>query len=413
MFKIDRRSLGIALGISLIAFQVAVPANAQDKAIVNFAAASFAEPGRGDMLKAWVEKFNKQSTTVEVKPVTIPFSSFVSTIFTQMGGGAGPDIVRFDLPEFYAAVGAKRVVAIDDLIGSEKYNFTSPDKYMTIDGHRYGLPFEISNYAMIYNKALLPEGKAPATFDEFVAAAKAATANGNFGYAYRTTMAERGGMWYDLTNYVYGFGGRWSNDKGEPTINTPEVVKGVAAFKTIYDAAATPKGADAATYRRMFWEKKVAMEIDNGGIAAVLSSQAKDFKIEAAHSPFPERAQGMILAPVTVNANSKVKEAAGEFLKWMLTPDAQRELQSILGAANVATVVERTPEELAEKPWLKVYDDQTQYSVPALPAGLETKAPEIQQIVIEQVIKVLQAGVDPKDAMDEAQRQVLARVVNK
>lgn len=413
MLKIRRRSFGIALGASIIALQVAAPALAQDKAVVNFAAASFAEPGRGDMLKAWVEKFNQQSKSVEVKPVTIPFSSFVSTIFTQMGGGAGPDIIRFDLPEFYAAVGAKRVVPIDDLIGNEKYNFTSPDKYMKIDGHRYGLAFEISNYAMIYNKALLPGGKAPTNFDEFVAAAKTATANGNFGYAYRTTMAERGGMWYDLTNYVYGFGGRWSNDKGEPTINSPEVIKGVTAFKAIYDAAATPKGADAATYRRMFWEKKVAMEIDNGGIAAVLSSQAKDFKIEAAHSPFPERAQGMILAPVTVNANSKVKEAAGEFLKWMLTPDAQRELQSILGAANVATVVERTPEELAEKPWLKVYDDQTQYSVPALPAGLETKAPEIQQIVIEQVIKVLQAGVDPKEAMDEAQRQVIARVIKK
>jgi multiple sugar transport system substrate-binding protein len=411
--KIGRRRFCGGLAVSAIAVGLAVPALAQDKAIVNFAAASFAEPGRGDKLKAWVEKFNQQSKTAEVRPVTIPFSSFVSTIFTQMGGGSGPDIIRFDLPEYYAAVGAKRVVAIDDLIAGRSYDFTAPDKYMRIDGSRYGVVFEISNYAMVYNKALLPDSKAPRSFEEFVAAAKAATTGGRFGYAYRTTMAERGGMWYDLTNYVYGFGGRWSTENGEPTLNSPGVIKGVTAYKTMYDTAAFPKGADAATYRRMFWEGKVAMQVDNGGVAAILAAQSKDFAIEATPSPFPERAQGMILAPVTVNANSKVKPAAGEFLRWMLTPEAQRELQSILGAANVATVVPRTPEELKERPWLKVYDDQTQHSVPALPMGLEQKAPEIQQIVIEQVLKVLQADVPPKDAMEEAQRQVLTRVLKK
>jgi multiple sugar transport system substrate-binding protein len=284
---------------------------------------------------------------------------------------------------------------------------------MKVDGKRYGIVFEISNYALVYNKALLPNGKVPADFNEFVKVAKEATAGGNYGFAYRATMAERGGFWYDLTNFVYGFGGRWSDESGQPTINSPKVIEGVTAYKTIYDAGVTPKGADASTYRRMFWEGKVAMEIDNGGVASILASQGKDLPISAAPSPFPTRTQGMILAPVTVNANTKVKEAAGKFLQWMLQPEQQKELQTILGAANVATVVERSSEELAANPWLKVYDEQTANSVPALPQGLEVKAPEIQQIVIEQVLKVLQGGVEPKAAMDEAQRLVLSRVLKK
>jgi multiple sugar transport system substrate-binding protein len=420
--KTDTRStrsrlMPLLAGMTLAA-TATLGANAQtaptsQKTVVTFAAASFAEAGRGDRLKAWVEKFNQSNAEVEIRPVTIPFSSFVTTIFTQMGGKAGPDLVRFDLPEFFAAVDAKRVLPMDDLVTDASYRFTAPDKYMKVDGKRYGVIFEISNYAMVFNKALLPGGKVPADFPEFVKVAKEATAGGNYGFAYRATMAERGGFWYDLTNFVYGFGGRWSDESGQPTINSPKVIEGVSAYKTIYDAGVTPKGADAATYRRMFWEGKVAMEIDNGGVASILASQGKDLPISAAPSPFPTRAQGMILAPVTLNANTKVKDAAGKFLQWMLQPEQQKELQTILGAANVATVVERSPEELAANPWLKVYDEQTANSVPALPQGLEVKAPEIQQIIIEQVLKVLQGGTEPKAAMDEAQRLVLTRVLKK
>ena len=397
---------------TLLGALAASPAVAQDKQIVTFAAASFAEPGRGDKMRAWIAKFNQSQSKVEVQPIAIPFSSFVSTIFTQMGGGAGPDIVRFDLPEFYAAADAKRLAPLDDYISDGSYKLSAPDKYMKIGGKRYGVVFEVSNYSMMYNTALL-KGKAPATFDEFLAATKAATADGNFGYAFRATMAERGGMWYDLTNFVYGFGGRWSDEKGNPTLNSPKVIEGVAAYKKVYDANVIPKGADASTYRRMFAEGKIATVIDNGGVAANLATAGKDLKLGAAPSPFPTRAQGMILAPITVNANAKNKDAAGAFLRWVLSPEAQKELQQIHGASSVAIAVERTPEELAKWPWITVYDAQTQNAVPALPQGLETKAPEIQQIIIEQVIKVLQAGADPTSAMNDAQKTVLTRVLKR
>jgi multiple sugar transport system substrate-binding protein len=410
---IAKNCSAVAIAIAtLLGSLASSTALAQDKQIVTFAAASFAEPGRGDKMRAWIAKFNQSQSKVEVQPIAIPFSSFVSTIFTQMGGGAGPDVVRFDLPEFYAAADAKRLAPLDDYISDSAFKLSAPDKYMKIGGKRYGVVFEVSNYSMMYNTALL-KGKAPATFDEFLSATKAATAEGNFGYAFRATMAERGGMWYDLTNFVYGFGGRWSDDKGNPTLNSPKVIEGVSAYKKVYDANVIPKGADASTYRRMFAEGKIATVIDNGGVAANLATAGKDLKLGAAPSPFPTRAQGMILAPITINANAKNKDGAGAFLRWVLSPEAQKELQQIHGASSVATSVERTPEELAKWPWITVYDAQTQNAVPALPQGLETKAPEIQQIIIEQVIKVLQAGADPTAAMNDAQKTVLTRVLKR
>jgi multiple sugar transport system substrate-binding protein len=181
----------------------------------------------------------------------------------------------------------------------------------------------------------------------------------------------------------------------------------------MYDAGATPKGTDAATYRRMFWEGKLAMEIDNGGVAGIFSQQAPSLPLAAAPSPFPTRAQGLILAPLTVNANTKHKAAAFTFYKWVLQAANQKQLQDLLGASNVATIVARSPEELAKKPWLKVYDEQTPNSVPQLVQGQELKTPEIQQVVLEHVLKVLQGGADPKKTMDDAQQQALTRVIRK
>ena len=403
---------GAAAGL-VLAMSGSSGALAQNKAVLTFAGATFAEAGRGDKLRAWVDKFNKSQDKIEIQPIAIPFSTLANTVFTQMGGGGGPDLVRFDQIDFYAAVPANRLLPFDDYIKDSDYKFSAPNDYLKVNGKRYGVAFEISNYVLLYNKTLLKDGKAPATFDEFLTVAKTATGGGTFGFAYRATMAERAGFWQDVCNFVFGFGGRFSDDKGNPTLNSPKVVEGVAAYKKVYDLGATPKGADAATYRRMFWEGKLAMEIDNGGVAGIFNQQAPNLPLAAAPSPFPTRAQGLILAPLTVNANTKSKDAAFAFVKWTLQPENQKELQDILGASSVATKVDRSPEDIAAKPWLQVYDDQTPNSVPQLVLGLETKTPEIQQIVLEQVLKVLQGGVAPQKAMDEAQQLVLSRVLRK
>ena len=405
--------VGAFFGGALLATATVSPALSQAKTVLTFAGATFAEAGRGEKLKAWVDKFNKSQDKIEVQPIAIPFSTLANTVFTQMGGGGGPDLVRFDQIDFYAAVPANRILPLDEALAGGNYQLSAPNNYLKVNGKQYGVAFEISNYVLLYNKAVLKDGKAPANFEDFLAAAKAATGGGAYGFAYRATMAERAGFWQDVCNFVFGFGGRWSDEQGNPTLNGAKVVEGVAAYKRMYDLGATPKGADAATYRRMFWEGKLAMEIDNGGVAGIFNQQAPDLPLGAAPSPFPTRAQGLILAPLTVNANTKNKDAAFAFVKWTLRPENQKDLQDILGASSVATSVERAPEDLAKRPWLKVYDDQTPNSVPQLVLGLETRTPEIQQIVLEQVLKVLQGGVAPQKAMDEAQQLVLTRILKK
>ena len=413
MLRPTRRQFALGTAAAFVPAILGKPAIAQGaRETLSFAAVTFSESGRGEKLKAWVEAFNKSQDRYEVQPLALPFSTFANTIFTQMGGGGGPDIVRFDHIDYHAAVPAERILPLDDLIDTSGLKLTATDQYMKIGGKRYGFTFESSNYMLLSNAALLPGGKPPTDFDGFLAAAKAATGNGAYGYAYRATMAERPGFWQDLCNFVFGFGGRFSDDKSQLTLTTPEVIAGLTAYKAMYESGAIPKGTDAATYRRMFWEGKLAMEVDNGGVAGIFYGQAPTLKLLASPAPFPTRTQGLIMAPVTINSNTKKKAGAVAFLNWALAVQNQTDLQQLMGASNVATIVPRPAADLAAKPWLADYDGQTPYSIPQLITGLETKTPELQQIILENALKVLQAGLDPKQAMADAQRSA-ARVLRK
>lgn len=382
----------------------ATAAAAKEK--ITFAAAVFAEAGRGDRMRAWVDSFNKTQDQVEVDPVAIPFSSFANTVFTQMGGGGGPDLMRLDQTDYFAAVPSGRLLDLDGLIDTSKIDFIGPDKYVKVKGKRYGLIFDSTGYALLYNPALQPTP--PTTFAQFIQDAKSDTKGDVYGYAYRATMAERAGFWQDVCNYVYGFGGHWSKD-GKLTLNSPGVVAGITAYKQAYDAGIIPKGADAATYRRMFWENKVAMEIDNGGVAAIFHQNSPKLVFKVAPSPFPHPEQGLIMTMLSVNANTKHKAADIAFIKWAYEPKNQQTLAEAMGTA-VGTNVQFSAKQLADQPWLTAYQKQMDHGVPQLVMGFETKTPEIQQIVLEQVLRVLQGGADPQKAMDQAQREAMHRV---
>lgn len=403
-------------GLFLGAMFASQAAMAQEKKTLEFAASVFADPSRGPIYRKWVDIFNSTHSDVEVKPIGIPFSSFSNTILTQLGGGEGPDVIRFDLNDFYPAAGAGLLMDLGGQIDSGQYSFIGPDKYMSVDGKRYGVVFSMTPYVLLYNEKLVANGKLPKTFDEFVAAAKAARTDKVYGFAFRTTMNQASGFWQDVCNFVYGFGGQWAKD-GALTVNSPEVVAGIAAYKQMYDAGVIPEGATSSEYRQMFWEGKLAYMIDNGGVAGLLANKAPDLPLAALPSPFPHPQQGMVLAALAINENSQNKDAAVEFMKWVLSADAQKAFLQIPGEVYPGTKVGPIPGSTdAAKRFdkvLNVYAAQADYGMPQLVPGFEEDTPQMQQIILEQVVRVLKGGVDPKAAMDEAQQEIEHRVLRR
>ena len=224
---------------------------------------------------------------------------------------------------------------------------------------------------------------------------------------------KRPGFWQDLCNFVYRLRRALERRPGNLTLNSPKVIEGVTAYKKMYDAGATPKGTDAATYRRMFWEGKLAMEIDNGGVAGIFNQQAPDLPLAAAPSPFPTRAQGLVLAPLTINSNTKHKAAAITFYKWVCSRRTRSSYRTFSARAT-----SRPSSSVRPKIWPS--DRGSRSMTTKRPTAFRSwfrarrlKTPEILQIVLEHVLKVLQGGADPKKTMDDAQKLALSRVPRK
>lgn len=366
---------------------------------ITFAASTFGDPGLGPRLQAFVDEFNASQDEVIVEPASVPFPTYGQTLLTQMGGGEGPDLVRFDMPEFTAAADAGLLEPLGDVIDAQPLQ-PGPDEFMHVNDTRYGVLHDQMNYVMFYNTDLIPDP--PSTFDEFLQTAQETTQGDVYGLAFRQTQAEEAGVWQDIFNYVYGFGGAWS-DGEQLTLNAPKTVEGLEAFQTMYDANVIPKGADAATFRKMFAQNLVGMELNNGGYLVAAQGTNPDLNLSVAPIPFPVRSQGAIMAPLVVNANSEHKEAAYAYMDWMLQPEQQQKLQEAYGAASVATPTERSAESLEETPFLPVFDELTDSSVPQIIVGFGPQTAEIRSIVVREVIAALQGEQTMAEAMDRAQ----------
>lgn len=401
-----RFAAGIAIGALVLSGCAAgddTTAENDGPATITFAASILGEPTRGPLLQEMIDDFNASQDTITVEPASIPFSSFGTTISTQLGGGGGPDLIAFDHPNFFAAADAGHVEPIDDIVDEDA--LLPGNDNLKIDGTRYGTALDIGNYALIYNPELVDT--VPTTFEELVDEAKKLTAGDIYGYAMRHTQAEEAGVWYDLSGFTYGFGGTWAV-KGEPTINSDENVAGAEAYKEIYEAGVIPQGTDAATYRKMFAEGKIAFMIDNGGLPTALKGTNPDVKMEAAPSPLPSGKTGQVMAVLGVNANGKHIAATKEFFSWLLDPEQQQRIQGFLGGSTVATVVPRTDEEIAESPYIPVFDEAGENAETYVPDGLGVQTPQIRTIVVTAVLEALQGDGDMRKALDRAQADVEA-----
>ena len=370
---------------------------------ITWANTNFGDPTEGPKLQAMIDSFNSSHPTIHVSEANIPFPTFDQTVITQLAGGAGPDVIRWDTPGFFQAAKAGLLTPLTKVIDAKKAGLRpAPDTYTIVNGTRYGIVEGETPYMLLYNKSLIQTP--PTTFDQFLSAAKAATKNGVYGFGVRTTLPQAPGMWQDLCNYVFGFGGDWSNGH-KLTINSPAVVKGLNAYKQVVDAGVIPKGATASTYRSMMYAGKLAMEIDAGGIADNAANAKPPVLLGGAPIPFPVKKVGEILSMDAVSGTTKHPQAAETFLKWLLTPDAQHAiLDASSTGTSAATSVKLTAAELKAKPLTSVFAKAGQSAEPQVIRGFEGQTDAISLVIVTKVIAALQ-GEDMQKAMNEAQQQ--------
>lgn len=406
-----RKFLATAAMVTVaLAFGTADASHAQsgEKVTLKIANSQWLDALRGKNLWAAVQKYQEVAPNVTLEQEAIPSAEFADKLTTEMGAGQGPDIAIMQEGLFYTMADAEFLVDIGKATEGVTLNKTN-DNGM-IDGTRYGIAWQRAAYALIYNKPVLDAAgaKVPTSVEELITSAKAASAKtpGIIGFTARHQINDFSGWFMDFQNWAYGYGVDWVKD-GKLTIDTPEAVAAVTAFKQTYDSGIIPIGDSMPTQRTRFKEAHVAFSIDNSGGTLNIASGGTlpSSGIGAAAMPFknPGAHQQIFLG---VSAHSEKQEEAIKFLAWLVSKPGQQALREASGPDALATDVPLTQSFVAANPWAPEFAKLAETSRSTLIPGHEVETAQIMRFVMQAVEKVILSNADPKAALAEAQSAV-------
>lgn len=378
---------------------------------ITFASWQFAEPGTGVGFLSLVKEFNDSQKKIVVETANTPFATYGSALKVQLGAGAGPEVFQSDFPTFIALQRANLLADLTGTIKRSSSGVSKIDAKNYVEGRKYGIIWIAVNYGLVMNQDLFDKAglKAPTNYAEFLAAATALTdGKGQYGFGVRNIMADQNGWWLDISNWVYGTGGRWTSSDGTPTINSPKVIQAITRFRDFFANKYLPQGADVGTWRKMFWEGKVGMALEANSVVPILLAGNPKLNITSAPLPFETKANVTNVTQLSVNANlSRAKQVAAiAFLNFITSTSTQKKLSNIASGSILATAVPTSQTLLTAKPWLKAFNAAAPFAVVPTPQGQERFSAQIQLAVLTELDKVLREAKDPTSAMNDAQKAV-------
>jgi multiple sugar transport system substrate-binding protein len=376
----------------------------------------FLEDGKGPIIWDAVKGYTGPDDNVELTKVEIPFANYADKLSTELGAGGGPDVMVLQDSQFASLVDAGVLEPLDDIADELGDDLNNTNEAGVFDGGQYGFNWERPTYStVIYNKDIFAELglEVPTTFDEFLTTAKTIKDElGISGWAGRHQTAEIDGWTLEMANWIYGFGGELSDGK-KLTIDKAENVEAVEAFLETFASGVAPIGDDASTFRAKFGQGQVGMLFENSGVATTITSNPDNAvngqNMGAAPLPLANPGSNSQLI-IAVNANSDNKEAAKDFVRWVLGEEGQTAIRAGLGASAMATDVEPDAAFLEANPWATQFLEAAKTSKSTLVEGFETESKVVWREVLTAVEDLRVNGGDVKAKLAEVQESLEAEL---
>lgn len=284
---------------------------------------------------------------------------------------------------------------------------------VTFDGNQWGVPIAFSTKALYWNKDLFKQAgldpeKPPKTWAEEIEMAKTIkekTGVPGFGLSAKTfdnTM-------HQFMHWVYTNNGAVTDAEGKVTLDSPQILAALKAYKDIAAYAEEgPTAYEQNEVRAIFLDGKVAMIQAGSGAAYRL----KDTKINwgVATLPLGPDAKGagtlLITDSLAIFKGSGVEEKATEFAKYITSPDIQGEYE-LQGGAGLTPLrpSKKVDEFVAKDPFWKPFIEGIDYGGPE---PLFTDYKGFQNSMIEMVQSVVTGKAEPEAALKKAAGEIEA-----
>jgi len=298
---------------------------------------------------ALVETFMAEHPDIQVDVQVSDWDAYWTGLQTSIAGGDAPDVFAMDGPLFpdYQSRGVLLDLApyierdafdVSALADAGVQHFTTPE------GGQYGLPRDLNVVALYYNKAMFDAAGIPYPdetwdWDKLVEVGKQLTldADGNgqpeqWGFYTETTDMEN--YWSEL---VWQNGGEIvSEDRTQTLLGSDEAV---GALQHLQDLIWTHKimpPADITLQLGDAFEQGVAAMESNGSWLVPTHLNAG---IDLGIAPLPAGPAGQATSVnptgAVVSASTDNPDAAWEFVKWLVGPEAQEQLMQSKAALPV------------------------------------------------------------------------------
>ncbi len=287
---------------------------------------------RGKILK----EFTKD-TGIKVKEIAVDYNSLYNKITTAVLSNSA-DIDLAEMDTIWAGQFMEGKIAYDlaDSVPKDvqkKYTQSSLSSVIYKD-QLAAVPFFSSTKHFYWNKELLAKAgynAPPKTWDEFREMSKKLTKNGVYGSAWSWKQAE--GLNCDFVSLVYGFGGKFFDENGTPVFNKSG---GLKALQFMVDLVQKDKTVDPASMqwseddvKNAFAAGKIAMMTNWEGMYPDLNDPSKSKvmnKTDVGLMPGNGDVESAAVTGsegISLMRDSKHKQAALQFLKWMSTKQFQ------------------------------------------------------------------------------------------
>lgn len=351
-----------------------------------------------------IAAYEAEHPDVHVDFYQVPFDSFVAQQTTRFAAGDPPDVVH--LPASNAVQFAARgwLAPLDErLAGTDVVATWSPlQEQMRWDGHYYGLLLLGYGYAMFYNEQLLADAGygVPTTPDEMLAAARAVSAMSPDVFGFGATTVQNSDNYTEMTAFVVGNGGSWSQPDGRITADDPAVLDGMRQYRDLM--ATAPPGIQSQQRNELFFNGQIAMVIDGPFLLSEVQGAPEEVRqhLKVAAPPFPVVPGGVSNSlHVPANADPEKAAAVWDLIEMASRPEWQRRYTE-LTAVPAPREGSVTPEALAATPELELFGQLADRAVDIFPQApkLRREYGRVGDAVASAAIRLTASGTPVEEA---------------
>lgn len=335
------------------------------------------DQGVGEPTQKIVDKFNESQENIVVETVILPqdantvHDDFINKLAS---GDTSVDVMGLDVVYIaeFASAGwlADLSPYLDESVTSTMIEGTVEGA--TYDGKLVAAPWFTNSSVLFYRQDVIDELgiEVPTTWEGWMEAADKAVGVQGVEYGADFQAAQSEALVCNWVEYVWGNGGDILDASGKPVINTPENLEATNIMKTLVDNYA-PAGITTYTEtesEQIFKEGKCLFIRDWSGFWSTGQDEASKVtgKIGATALPVgPSGKQshsclGGLDLVVNNNISEEQKAAAGEFIKYMVSAETQKEMTLISSQPPVVKAVYEDADILEEIPFYADFFDVIQ-----------------------------------------------------